>query len=494
MSFPRTLLLTRWAPDARYAGGEDLRKRVSLLPPENVRWASLSRPVLNRELKLPEHRSFQPAILHWRLQSSALQHFYLHAFQAAPLARAIAEWARPFDPQVLWIGSDMETIAVGTQVARLLRVPLHVTAYDAFEACRFFGVPGLFRWYYLRQVRECLRMAATLDAVSTELVDHLRAGFCGEHPGRTMVFPPSVALSELPGPPEYGLPESPDEPRRIGFCGAARESAAQWQAFLSLLHQLEWRFEIEVFSDPDYFPKVPPPANVSIRFQPYEPTEQSLVRRMRELKVHVCYLGLWKEKEKRLFAGTSLSSKLTAYAAAGLPVIVNAPEDSVAWRLVRKHGAGVLVRGQKTEDRGQRTEDRGQRTEDRGQVSEEVDIELLTVNSGGEPGQRKISPCQAPITGNHSLSTIHDSLSSLFGDQAAWRAMAEGSARMCREEYDLKRNMQEFRELLAVAAEDRGRKTEDGRQRTEHRRQRTEDRGRKTEDRRQRTEDRRREG
>jgi hypothetical protein len=134
------------------------------------------------------------------------------------------------------------------------------------------------------------------------------------------------------------------------------------------------------------------PAAVSLHRRPYLESEQDLIKVLREDCVDAGYLGLNVERQWRTFATTSLSSKLVTYAAAGIPIIVDGPEESVAWRLVRKYGAGV------------RWDFSPQTTDDRPQV--------------GEGGER-------------------DAVERLLCDQEAWLRAAEGARLMCLSEFGL---------------------------------------------------------
>jgi hypothetical protein len=395
-SLPRTLLLTRWSPTARYAGGEAIRKIIGELPHDALRWAYLTQTVAEDGLRLPAQRGFPPRELHWRLRTSALRFFFVHGIEAPRLARQIAEWVADFRPEVLWVASDMEAIGVAACLRRQLRIPVHATVYDAFENCWIFGVPAVFRPFYLGEVRCFLRKVSTLDAVSAELLDHLARGHPGLAPQGRTVFPVSIARRALANLPPKHAPDPAVLIRRIGFCGASRGSHEQWDNFLSCLGRLPWSFVIVAFPQMDHFHRLRPPINVTLDVQPYAPTEADVMRKFRECGVQACYLALTKEHSQQLFARTSLSSKLSTYAGAGVPVIADAPAASVAWRLVSRHGAGVRC----TED------------------AEE------TVGS----------------------------LKSLFGDPAVWQRMAEGADRLCAEEFDLDRNVARFQDLLRAAA------------------------------------------
>jgi hypothetical protein len=393
-NFPRTLLLTRWSPTARFAGGEVQRKMVASLPEGQLRWAHLSLEKSSAMARLPVCRGF-PAVMdaHWRLKAAGIDYLHKHCV-ARSQARVIANWVSDFRPQVLWIASDLDGILVGHHLHHLLNIPIHITIYDAFEWCTYCGVPGWYAPFYLHQVRQLLRHVTTLDGMSDALVEHVKQWQPMPWCRGTMVFPPSISWSELQGV-ERPSPIFSGPQRRIGFCGASRTGPEQWAQFVRALGCLPWRIEVVAFAAPDCFHNGACPENVKIAYQDYQPTELDVVRRLRELGVHACYLGLWREPEKAFFARTSVSSKMTTYAAAGLPIIMDVPEDAAVWGLVQKHGAGIRMTGEQAQD---------------------------------------------------ALS-----LKSLFLGGESWVSLANGARRLCECELDLDKNIEEFKKLLSLA-------------------------------------------
>ena len=393
MSFPRTLLLTWRPPDGRYAGGEALRKVVARLPAGQVWWASLRACRPDAAFALCPHRAFVPRSLHWRLRDGTLS--LLHDdWQAGRLAETIAQWARPFAPEVIWVLPEMGAVAVAQRLRRDFRAPLHATVHDSFENARFV-VPRLYAPVYARNVRRLMAEVETVDAVSRELLEDLERRY-KPFGRRGLVMRP---VASCPPPAEAGLApwDSRDTAslRRIGICGSTRLSVWQWRGFLGLLSKLPHTFEIVAFADRDSFPAVDSPANVSLCLQDYAPSDEELVRRFQAQGIAAAYLGLWKEPERQFFAQQSLSSKLTTYTAAGRPIIVDGPEDSVAWRLVKQYAAGVLCADDET----------------------------------------------AALAG----------LRRLLSDGDAWRQVAAGSARLCQAEFDPAANVEHFKALLCEA-------------------------------------------
>ena len=391
-TFPRTLLLTAWAPDTRY---KVIRRIVDLLPEDRICWCSLAECRSGDPLPF-RHRAFEPRRLHWRLQNTTPDLLYSQQVQGPGLARRMAEWVREFQPQVLWVLSEWGAATVGYHVHRLLGLPLHVTVHDAYETARFLA-PAAYFPFYIRSLGRLSRCATTTDAVSLELVDHLRRRYGAPPEENTFAFPPSVPRDVM-APPLSRPPFAAQEGRRrIGFCGALRARPWQWQAFLDLLGRLPHAIEIVAFANRDYLPRVRAPRNVTVLERPFAPTEAEVVRAFREEGVDACYLPLYRDGNRRLFGRTSLSAKLITYAAAALPVIVDSERDSVAWRLVRTYRAGMR---------------RGE---------------------GGE----------------ETLAQLRE----LLEREETWQRCSEGAARMCRQEFDLGVNVERLTSLLRLSAE-----------------------------------------
>jgi hypothetical protein len=396
-SFPRTLLLTWRAPDGRYATNEVLRKIAGRFPAGTLQWASMTAPRPEAAALCP-HRAFAPRHLHWRLEWTALNYFYVHNVQAPAIARRVAAWAAPFRPEVIWVLAELGATNVAHCLRRLLGVPIHATVHDAYECARFIDPPR-YHPIYLHCTRRMFRRAKSVDAVSDELLAHIRDRY-GERDLDGIAFPPSIARDQMAGAAPAVDPNGTPAVRRIGICGSTRTSAWQWESFVRLLARLPYAFEIVTFVYEDLFPKVDLPANVRRVAHPYAPTERDLIRSFREGGIWAAYVGLWKDDVARPFARFSMSSKITTYAAAGVPVIIDGPEEAASWRLVDRYGAGILCGGDEEE----------------------------------------------------SLRR----LSSLFGEEESRRRMAEGSARLCREALDLDANIERFRDTLSRAARGAG--------------------------------------
>jgi hypothetical protein len=391
MNIPRTLLLTWWPPDIRYAGGEAIRRIVERLPPERLAWATL-RPH-GADFRPPcAHRSFSPRALHWRLRRTALND-YFEDLQAPRVAAAIAAWAAPFRPELIWVLPELGAAGVAQHLRRRLGVPVHATVHDAHETARFI-VPRLYYPWYARRVGRVLREARSADVISAGLLKHLRERIPGWQSVDAMLFPPSIARSAVQSV-AAPVPLQGGAVRRIGFCGSMRVSPEQWGRFLALLGRLPVELEVVAFAYQDLFPKMTAPPNVRLRLEPFAPAEEDVIRAFRRAGVRACYLGLWREPARRCFGRTSLSAKLVTYTAAALPVVVDGPAESAAWTLVGRHGAGILI--------------------------------------------------------DDDDSASLRRLSDLMSDDAAWGRMAEGARRLCLEEFDLESHVHDFIQLLGRA-------------------------------------------
>jgi len=311
------------------------------------------------------------------------------------VARRIDNWARKAGIELIWTVAELSGINVAWHVARLSGLPVHATVHDAHELSRNAGIPAAYSPLYVRSARRLLRSVCSLDCISAELLKHVRA--YGAPPScRGVVMPPSVAKASIPDcPPAVAWDTTV---RRIGFCGAMRTRAWQWQEFLSRVARLPYSFEFLAVAGKRPFSDVRLPDNVRFLPLPYAKSEGELIACLRGWGVHATYLGVWRDPNMGLFGRTSLSSKLATYAAVGVPVIVDSCRDSVAWRLVERFNAGMLF------------------------------------GTGGS---------EAPSR-----------LGSLFESSETWEKMANGALTMCREHFELERNADRLEHAMMGAAND----------------------------------------
>ena len=187
---------------------------------------------------------------------------------------------------------------------------------------------------------------------------------------------------------------SPDAKRRVALCGSMRVGREQWEQFLAVLGALPYPIEIVAVAYTDMFHDVPLPENVRITKHGFLPSEKDIIDLFDREGVHACYLGLSTRLADVLFARTSLSAKLTTYLAAGIPVIADVPERSVAWRLLNESQSGALIDGDQ--------------------------------------------------------SACGELIRALFKDAESWKEMSCGALALCQREMDLTENAVGLRRLLAL--------------------------------------------
>ena len=343
LDIPRTLLLTLWPPDAKY---KILYKNVACLDADKIACATLQQAEPSRTFPF-RYRAFPPRQPYWRLRPTSLGLLLVQEWQSGVLARAIAKWAGAFEPEVLWVLPELGAASVGRHLKRLLRIPLHVTVHDAHETARHI-VPPLYYRCYAASVRRCLASADGADAICGGMRAYLGEHFANLHEANMVVVPPSMPtelINAVAKPRRWH-----DPTRRIGLCGSMRVTAEQWARFLDLLAALPYACELVTFAYDDLFPEVPMPDGVRLVRRPFAETEKDMIAAFHEAGCDAFYLGLYQEPHRALFGRTSLSAKLATYAAAALPVIVDAREDASAWTLVRDHGAGIRIGHSRDED------------------------------------------------------------------------------------------------------------------------------------------------
>ena len=398
-ALPRTLLLTWWPPTLKYAGGEFVRRLVGVLPAGRVKWAYLS-PIAKDDIPVScECRSFVPVDLHWRLRRTKAASAFAMELTAYWTARRIAEWIRPWKPQVLWVLPELAAVGVGTHLRAMLGIPVHLTLHDVFESAGFGELPAWYVPRYVRRAAHLVRKADSFDGISQEIIEHVRVQAFGTGDARTeahapsarrtMVFPPSISETAMaPAPPRH----DGDGCFRLALCGSMRTGAEQWLRFVKGLTTAFRNVEIVAVGDARRQAELARPCGVRIVHHAYFASEEELVAFLQASRADAGYAGVWDGEDRRLFAATSFSSKITAYAAAGIPTIFDGPGDSAAWKVLRRWNAGLLWR-----------------------------------DAGA------------------SMGAVVD-----LKDPVQWQAMADGALLMCRHELCLERNARQFQDVLGA--------------------------------------------
>lgn len=361
-----------------------MRRLMKWLPTDRLRWFGFHPSMTDAY----GYRSVPPRPVHWRLSGTVIEQLWWNEYEAFRIATAIEREVRQFAPERLWVFPEMLATRVGLLLARRMDLPLHVTFHDAPETAGHGGMPWAYRARAAAFIRQLGQRCASADAVSPELVAHLRAHHWLSSACRTDVVVPAM---DLPPPVVRKRQWSKGMTRRIALCGSFRGTCGQWQRLLGALGALPHEVEILCWTPTEGLPSGQPARNTRLLPQPYAEGDAALIDSFRAADVDVGYLSLDNSRRGACFARTSLSSKLVAYAAAGLPVLVDAPQDAVITRMITDYHAGVCLEG-----------------------------------AAGVPG-------------------IH----ALLSDPILWQACAEGSATLYREHFMMEANVHRLIQLIA---------------------------------------------
>ena len=321
-AFPRTLLLTWWPPTLRYAGGEFIRRLVRLLPAEQLKWAYLSPVSQERTATSCECQPFVPLTLHWRLRKTKLASVVTMEWAGHGTAKRIAEWVRPWQPQVLWVLPELAAVGVARHLRILLGIPVHLTLHDVFESAGFSELPNWYVPSYVHRATDLVRKAHSLDGISPELIEYAcTQAFGPQPPGRafrsqgaapqdgdrrlqTMVFPPSVSKAAIAKAPPC---HDRDGCFRLALCGSMRTQSEQWMRFVRGLTSLHKQVELVAIGDAIRQADMAASHGVRIVRHDYFEKEADLIAYLQASRVDAGYAGYGV-----MSAGDSLRPHLSA--------------------------------------------------------------------------------------------------------------------------------------------------------------------------------------
>lgn len=328
----RIALFTCFSPDTG-GGAVNLRTLLAHLPELEVTWFHLGPAVPH----LPGCVSLGPRLVGGPLPADLVRTPALWLGRAAgveALAQRIA--AGRFDRH--WVVAMDEGVAVGLRLTELAPdVPLHVSVHDDQE----HGMYGRSRRYRVfarltrSPVRRLLRAARSVDTTSDEMADYYRA----QLGLRSTVVHPIAANDSWPAP---AAPRPPSA-LTVGHIGSIY-AGGEFRRFLAEFRETAARLGCTprgVFIGllPRYH-RLVREAGVPAEF-PMDVPEAEAVPRLAGCDfVYAMYPF---DRASRVFARTSLPTKLSTYARAGRPILAHAPEDSTLARAVVRFGTGAVA-------------------------------------------------------------------------------------------------------------------------------------------------------
>jgi hypothetical protein len=345
MAVPRVLLLTGTPPGSS-GGGKIFLRDLCLSYPRGsiscfVVTQSNSRPVEpdldwlpTASIPFPRQHGFAWPGPGFARLSRFLVRRYVHLIQVPALAARVAQSGRQRDVEMVWaVLNHPILISVTRRLVSTLSAPLVTTVWDPPERL-------LTHWEYdrfsrrivLREFEKVLRMSVRCSVASEGMGDEYKKRYGiepvvlihGVHP--SMRKPPA---KELTGEKQFV----------IGFAGSLY-ARREWQALLSALSKADWQIEghdvtVRFLGRNASFHAE---GKVRIEYLGWRSFEETV-----ELmsQVDVAYLPYWLDESYSLSVRVCFPNKLTAYLAAGRPVLFHGPEDSSPARFFRRFPVGL---------------------------------------------------------------------------------------------------------------------------------------------------------
>jgi glycosyltransferase involved in cell wall biosynthesis len=263
-----------------------------------------------------------------------LRQIWVRLFRVPRLCRAAAAFARLQRVEILWVVLNSPTLVhMASRLARDLGIPLVVTVQDPperwAEESRF---DWLSRWILLRRFAEAIHMAERLGTASENMRDEYRRRYGKD--SEVLIHGAHPSLRHLPA----AVLRHPGE-LVIGVAGNLY-SATEWYALLRALDSVNWiisdrRVRIRVLG-PDLVLYRQRCAN--IEFLGWRPMPEAVALLA---ETDLAYLPYFFDERFRLTVKLCFPNKLTAYLAAGLPVLFHGPEDSSPARFFGQYPIGA---------------------------------------------------------------------------------------------------------------------------------------------------------
>jgi len=347
MRVPKTLLVTMTPPGARNVGEIVLRDLCALLPAGSISVFSAG-PYAPDSNQYPhvmysgfEERAWRPlagragGLLNW------LRTNVVFSRQVKKLAAAAVEYGQQQDVEQVWIVlNSLSLIGAAKEIADGLDVPLRTLVWDPPEYLAIRkGWDRFSCGWLLQRFGQALRHSEKVMVVSQAMMDAYQKRY---------QTPCVIVRHAVNVEGELDLPSLGGErdPLRIGFFGTLYDPS-QMNHLLRALHELKWSVRerpvtLRVLCDKLNIRGIDFPCKVE--FLGRRDTDEEALHLLRDCHLNylpVPFLEAWEQ-----FARQSFPTKLSAYLAAGRPVLVHGPEYASSIRFVRENGCGAAVSSQ----------------------------------------------------------------------------------------------------------------------------------------------------
>lgn len=331
---PRTLVITHFPPGKRNGTARHLVAAFERWP-DRMAWFSTKGPT-SAEGRRPEQppvpwgHGWMPGwpnrepLRSWRI------HLGLGPWTRW-LGRKAAQFARPHGIDLVWGALNLEAVGTAREAARILGVPLAVSAFDDPPTLlRYYDYAPRTRRAFDRSFERTLRRARTHGVISSAMAEDYRQRY-GIEP-RVLYL--GVDTSSLLDPPD---PDRRREPFVLGSIGSII-SERNWWLLIEAAEILEQRFGREIIRllhignlrDSLRHPRVEVTGWV---------TGDAFASQLERLDA--CFANIWFEEKFAYSVRTAFPTKISSYLRARRPVIGLGPADSLLLRLIAEEGLGV---------------------------------------------------------------------------------------------------------------------------------------------------------
>jgi len=346
VTVPRVLLLSTWSPSYKHAGTVFHETLVEHYPAGKLCCFFLS-PDLNivshprhfagapvYYASLPrEHaiRPFGPRIGHL---STFILHQYIRHVRTHSLLRKAAQIAQNFNVDMIWAPLILPTlIYMAKRLADDLRLPLITSVMDPPERPAFDKrIDSLSTHTMQRIFVETLQRSERCSVASWAMKEEYETRYGvnsvvlihGVHPN--LIHPPATQLAGK-------------ETLVIGFAGLMY-AHNEWKALLEALSSVDWRIDkrkiiVRVLSE---WVPIQAKGRLHIELLGWRSLKETIDIMS---SVDIAYVPYWFDKAMSSSVRLCFPNKLSAYLAAGRPVLYHGPEDASPAQFIKKYGVGT---------------------------------------------------------------------------------------------------------------------------------------------------------